>query len=203
MSTSCRSPMAWTRASISGTRPTGTQTSSVSTGPEPLEGGVREAAGGEHRVGLGVVLRAGGPGGPGGLETGEDGLGLGDARGTGPSTRARRMASQSASMPRFFQSLTAVRQWRSRSSSARGHLPGSRHRRDGLAGPDERVEEPDDGVLGRAGRAQPHGDLGDEAEGALGADEQRHEVVPGDALGGLAADRTSSPVPVTTSRART
>ena len=98
------------------------------------------------------------------------------------------MASQSASIPRFFQSLTAVRQWRSRSSRAEGTCPDRAQRRDGLAGPDERVEEPDDGVLGRAGRAQPHGDLGDETEGALGADEQRHEVVPGDALGGLAAD---------------
>ena len=70
----------------------------------------------------------------------------------------------------------------------RGHLPGAGQRCDGLAGPDEGVEEPDDGVLRGAGRAQPHGDLGDQPEGALGADQQRHEVVPGDALGRLAAD---------------
>ena len=43
-------------------------------------------------------------------------------------------------------------------------------------------------MLRRARRAQPDGDLGDEAEGAFGPDQQRDEVVAGHALGGLAAD---------------
>ena len=98
------------------------------------------------------------------------------------------MASQSASMPEVLPVVDGREAVAVEELEGRGHGTGAGHGRDGLAGPDERVEEADDGVLRRAGRAQPHGDLGDEAEGALGADEQRHEVVPGDALGGLAAD---------------
>ena len=47
--------------------------------PEPLQRRVGQPAGGEQRVGLGVVLRAGGPRRAGGLEAGEHGLGLGVA----------------------------------------------------------------------------------------------------------------------------
>ena len=156
--------------------------------PEPLEGGVGEAAGGEHRVGLGVVLGAGGPGRTGGLETREDGLGLGDARCTravDPGEQDGLAVGLDAEVLPVVDGGEAVPV---EQLERRGHLPGAGQRRDGLAGPDERVEEPDDGVLRRPRRAQPHGDLGDEAQGALGADEQRHEVVAGDALGRLAAD---------------
>ena len=119
-------------------------------GAQPLEGGVREAAGGEHRVGLGVVLRAGGPGRAGALEAGEDGLGLGDARGTrtvDPGEEDGLAVGLDAEVLPVVDGREAVAV---EELEGRGHLPGAGHRRDGLAGPDERVEEPDDGVL-RAG----------------------------------------------------
>ncbi len=65
--------------------------------------------------------------------------------------------------------------------------PGRGDRVHSIAGVAERGEVADDRPRGRRQRPQPERDLGDDAERALGADDQPGEVVAGDALGRLSA----------------
>ena len=173
MMTSCRSPIAWIRASISGTAAQRHADVLGEDRAEPLERGVGEAAGGEQSVGLGVVVRPGGPGRAGRLEAREHGLGLGVAGGArlvDPGEQDGLAVGLDAEVLPLVdgREAVAVDQLERRRDQA-----GAGDGRDGLPGSDEGVEVAGDGVLGRAGRAQPDGDLGDDAEGALGADEQR------------------------------
>ena len=96
-------------------------------GTEPLEGGVGEAAGGEHRVGLGVVLGAGGPGRTGGLEAREDGLGLGDARGTRSVDPGEEDGLAVGLDPEVLPVVDGREAVAVEQLEGRGHLPGAGH----------------------------------------------------------------------------
>ena len=140
---------------------------------EPLDGRVGEAAGGEQRVGLLLVAghraerRAGGVEarlhllgervalGAGVVDAGQE-----DHGGVGLEAEVLPVVDRLEAVP--------VEQLEGGRDDAG---PGDGD--DGVAGGDGGREEPDDGALGGAGRPQPDGDLGDDAEGALGADHQR------------------------------
>ena len=156
---------------------------------QPFHGRVGQPARGEQRLGLLLVGRAG-------CSTSRrpprsrPGSRPPPPRRPGRESRLRPSSSTSPSSasPMCFHSSTARRQCRSMSSRAHGDDSGGRDRGDRLAGGDERVEVADDRALGGRVRPQPYGDLGDDAQGALGADHQARQVVPGDALRGTAAE---------------
>ena len=109
------------RASISGTRPRGTHTSSVSTGPSALQRRVGQPPGVEQRLGLDRVGRPLGPARTGRLEAR-----AGSPRppappaGSRPVDPAEQHAVGVVGEAHVFHSSTARRQCRSTSSSADG-----------------------------------------------------------------------------------
>ena len=166
------------RSSIAGTCDRGTQTSSVSTGPEPFQRGVGQPPGVEQRLRLGVVGGLRRPARPPPSRSrrpcrASAVAGSRPAYRPGPAAappRPRRCPGASSPRPPAGSAGPAARAPRG-SARAGSSAPRPARRRPG------RGKAPTTVCGGRQRGPQPQRHLGDHAERALGADEQAHQVV--------------------------